>query len=75
MRHVWRYYLNMAETKKKKPKYAVLPHRGLQGAIVPDRWNVCLAVSREVFLGPYHTETTARIICDALNAAEGDRYQ
>jgi hypothetical protein len=57
----------------KRPRFKVLPHRGKHGAIVPDRWCVCLSVSKEVFLGPYHTRTAADIVCAALNAAEADR--
>ncbi len=57
----------------KKVKYVVLPARGLQGAVKPERWNVCLSATHEVILGPYHTEVSAEIVCAALNAAERDR--
>jgi len=58
---------------KKKPRFKVLPARGLQGKIKKERWNVCLTETKEIFLGPYHTRTAADIVCSALNAAESDR--
>ena len=58
---------------RRKPRSAVLPHRGHAGKIVPDRWNVCNARTREVLLGPYHSEAAAQIVCAALNAAEDHR--
>jgi predicted class III extradiol MEMO1 family dioxygenase len=62
----------MATTRKRR-RFVVVPHRGHAGKTVPDRWCVCLAETREVLLGPYHTEAAAQIVAAALNAAEQDR--
>jgi hypothetical protein len=57
----------------KRREYIVLPAVGHAGQVKPNRYNVCYADTREVVLGPYHSEAAARIVSDALNGVEVHR--